>query len=372
MPLWQKYLAALGLLLAMALGGAVFMALWPEALLDSALVPRTAFVVPPPLAPGAYDSEALWLARPGMAAARNAAALVPPGWRDPPAPPLRAAVFFVPGTTSFASNHWNDRLDKRDAPARDRLFLGLMASPFNRGEVWAPLYRQVVGGAFLGQPAAARAAVDAAYADVRAAFDAFLAAQPPDRGIVIAGHDQGALMVLRLLRDRIVGRPLATRLVAAYAIGWPVSRAGVEARLGVPPCAGPSQPGCLASWNSFAEPADPAGLLTSLAPLKLEALAPPFVCTNPLTGGAATEAPATANLGTLLPDPAKGEDAVQPARVAARCDAQGWLLIGKPIQLGSFVQPGNNYGTYDIPLFWANLRADVARREAGWYGRRHD
>jgi hypothetical protein len=27
-----------------------------------------------------------------------------------------------------------------------------------------------------------------------------------------------------------------------------------------------------------------------------------------------------------------------------------------------FILPGNNFHVYDIPLFWANLRADVERR----------
>ena len=55
------------------------------------------------------------------------------------------------------------------------------------------------------------------------------------------------------------------------------------------------------------------------------------------------------------------------AFVPARCNAQGLLIIGKPLDLGGYVLPGNNYTAYDIPLFWANLRADVARREAAWY-----
>ena len=33
-----------------------------------------------------------------------------------------------------------------------------------------------------------------------------------------------------------------------------------------------------------------------------------------------------------------------------------------PPSLGSYVLPGNNYHVYDYPLFWANVRADVARR----------
>ena len=52
--------------------------------------------------------------------------------------------------------------------------------------------------------------------------------------------------------------------------------------------------------------------------------------------------------------------------VPARCGKDGFLLIGEPPELGPYVLPGNNYHVYDIPLFWANLRADVARRVAAW------
>jgi hypothetical protein len=30
------------------------------------------------------------------------------------------------------------------------------------------------------------------------------------------------------------------------------------------------------------------------------------------------------------------------------------------------VLPGNNYHVYDIPMFWMNLRRDVATRLAAW------
>ena len=51
----------------------------------------------------------------------------------------------------------------------------------------------------------------------------------------------------------------------------------------------------------------------------------------------------------------------------ARCDpTTGLLMIGDPPDLGPGVLPGNNYHVYDIPLFWANLKADVTRRLAAW------
>jgi len=55
-----------------------------------------------------------------------------------------------------------------------------------------------------------------------------------------------------------------------------------------------------------------------------------------------------------------------PATVPARCAASGFLLVGPPPVMGPYVLPGNNYHVYDMPLFWANLRADVAARVAAW------
>ncbi len=41
-------------------------------------------------------------------------------------------------------------------------------------------------------------------------------------------------------------------------------------------------------------------------------------------------------------------------------------MIGTPPDLGSYVLPGNNYHVYDYSLFWANVRADAARRLAAF------
>lgn len=374
MRIWRTYLAALALLLGMGALGIAVMTIWPGALIASALVPRAAFVAPPPLTAADYAGETRWFARPRLSRAADPVRSIPRDWHEPPAQRPRAAVFLVLGTTSFDSDHWNDQIERRDATARDALALRLNASAFNRSDIWAPIYRQAVRGAFLGPPAQGRAAIDVAYADVRAAFDAFVAELPADRPIVLVGHDQGALLVLRLLRDRVAHRPLATRMVAVYAIGWPVMRERLEARLGVSPCTSPDQAGCLMSWNSFARPADPDDVRAMLARLPFDPALPerpPFVCTNPLTGGGAPAAPAGANLGTLVPDASGGAGAIRVATIAARCVPQGWLMVDTPPWPGNFVERGNDYGAYDITLFWANVRADVARRETAWYARQH-
>jgi hypothetical protein len=227
-------------------------------------------------------------------------------------------------------------------------------------------------GAFLTDKPEGQEAIAAAYADVRDAFAFFVDSIDADTPIVLAGHSQGALHLLRLLREEVKDTPLADRLVAAYAIGWPISVEHDLPALGFAACATPAQTGCLISWSSFAEPADPSSLMNTYG----ESIGfdgqprgdSQILCTNPLLGTFGGSAPASANLGTLVPDDTISNGQLVPGAVPARCDERGLLLIGDPPELGSYVLPGNNYHVYDIPLFWANTQADVARRVSAMSG----
>jgi predicted esterase len=160
--------------------------------------------------------------------------------------PGEAAVFFVHSTTFLGRDHWNAPLDDIDSRRRADLLVAATASAFNdAGPVWVPHYRQAALGAFLTHGPARDQAIDLAYADIRAAFSAFLAALPADQPIILAGHSQGALYVARLLRDRVRATPLARRLVAAYVIGWPVSARRGPRRWACPPAPPPIRPDAL-------------------------------------------------------------------------------------------------------------------------------
>ncbi|MBA4051131.1 MAG: hypothetical protein C0472_04470, partial [Erythrobacter sp.] len=140
--------------------------------------------------------------------------------------------------------------------------------------------------------------------------------------------------------------------------------------MSTPACTAAEQTGCVLSWSSFAEPADPSLVLEAYeATPALDGKLPgsePMLCTNPLTGLVGGAAPASANLGSLVPEDSMENGTLQPALVPARCDKRGLLLIGAPPEMGSYVLPGNNYHVYDLPLFWANTKADVARRVYAW------
>jgi hypothetical protein len=367
----RKFLYLVAAAVVLLLVGLFALRLADNSLTKLAFVPSGAFVEQDALAANAYADRKMWLSRPGMDAARDPVKWQPQGDQPAPVDAPRFAVFFVHPTSYLERVRWNAPLDDAQSRVRAELFLRGMASPFARAtEVWAPRYRQATFGAFLTDKPEAARAIDLAYGDVALAFDQFVREVGPDTPIVLAGHSQGARHVLRLLHERVAGTPLQERIAMVYAIGWPISLQHDLPALGLPACERPGQGGCIVSWSSFAEPAEPESWFEVYRQSRGFDGQPrgdsPILCVNPISGVAGGAAPAEANFGTLKPDADLSSGELVAGAIPARCDARGLLLIGDPPQLGPYVLPGNNYHVYDIPLFWANLRADVRRRVEAW------
>jgi len=364
----RKFLYIVATLIVLVIAGAVAYRMFGNDLLRRALVPSVAFRTEPTIPSLLYADKTMWFARPGLT--NTPVDWLPPGVQ--PTPPGQAEIFFIHPTSFVGTDRWNAVLDDAETNDRARIFLRGQASAFTAaGRVWAPRYRQATFGAFLTSENAADQALDLAYHDIESAFDRFVGEVDPNRPIILGGHSQGALHLTRLLREKIAGTPLARRIVAAYVVGWPVSKVTDMVTLGLPECTTADQAGCLLSWQSFAEPADPTLILERYdastgfdgRPRANTAM----VCTNPLTGTADAQAPAAANLGTLIPDKSLQNATMTPGLVPAACGPRGFLSIGdNPPDLGPYVLPGNNWHVYDYSLFWANIRADALRRLATW------
>jgi hypothetical protein len=364
----RKFLYVIAALIILVLGAGITWQIWGQRLVARAMVPTVAFKAEPPQPQTAYADPRMWYSRPPNSE-NDPALWAPPGYTPNPKP--KAALFFIHPTSFLDRDAWNMPLDNAEANERARLFVRGEASAWNDvAEVWAPKYRQATFGAFLTTEEDARKALDLAYSDVALAFDEFVRQVPKNQPIFLAGHSQGALHLTRLLRERVAGTPLAKRVVAAYVVGWPISLQTDLAALGLPACVSPDQAGCILSWQSFAEPADPRLIIDTYdattgfngQPRKDT----PFLCTNPLTGTQDGEAAAGANLGTLFPSADFATAEIKPGLVPARCAGRGILLIGEGPKLGPYVLPGNNYHVFDLSLFWANIRADAARRLAAF------
>ena len=287
----RKFLYFIAVCIVLVILGAIALSIWSREATEIAFVPRGEFVEQELFAENAYQDPNMWYSRPGLGTNdpsryQPAIAETAPDPADqdpsPQAPaaeqsldagnPLQTtgtvtgeaadpqtlpefAVFFVPPTSYIqAGGDWNSKIDDATTNNRARIFLQGLASPFNRAdELWAPKYRQAAAGAFLTDKPEAEQAIDAAYGDVEQAFDYFLESVDKDRPIILAGHSQGSLHLLRLLRERIKGRPVEKRIAAVYAVGWPISLDHDLPVLPLAACERANESGCILSWSSFAD-----------------------------------------------------------------------------------------------------------------------
>lgn len=355
-----------GLIVLAVIGAVAYKAFEPQ-LWRMAFVPTGTFATDSRDAPLDYTTLASWSAHPKLP--KNPAMQAPDGYQAAPFPAID--VFYVSPATYLDKKHWNAPLGDVEANTLQNVMLRHQATPFNAvGAVWSPRYRQAAFGAFMAGNISGMQAVNLAYADVLAAFDAFQAQRDAKRPFMLVGHSQGAVHLLRVLKDRVAGRPARQAMVAAYIIGWPVSVEADLAPLGLDVCQTPSATGCVISWQSFGSDADLKATARQFALVPTLSGKPRMgthqVCINPVGYWASADAAdKKRNLGAL-PFAAldKPMAALVPQLVGARCDSSGFLVLqpapGDPFQERKM--PGENYHVYDINLFWANTRANAEIR----------
>ncbi len=363
----QRFLGFVFLLTLLIVAGAFAIFQWGGDILLKESIPKGHFEAGSAGSRPDYRRMENWLSRPGDADD-------PSQWRPSgiaATPPKGAAIFYIHPTTYLQRDRWNAPLEAGgDAELRTHLFVQSQASAFNNaGQIWAPRYRQAAYGAFLLNSKDADAALDFAYQDVVAAFNEFVK-QAGDRPIILAGHSQGALHLERLLREKVANKPIAKRIVAAYVVGWPISRVSDLSSLGLPACVLPEQSGCILSWMTFGDPPNSDFIFHAWEKTTgfngAKRREEDTLCVNPVSGVENGAADPRDNPGTLIPSVDMRDATLQPGIVGAHCDRGLLILSGIPSRLGSFVLPGNNYHVYDYALFWGAVRRDADRRLHAW------
>jgi len=315
--------------------------------------------------PPDYANPSSWAALPGKA---SRAAAVPP---KSDAVDARAGVaadaFFVHPTTYFWRAHWNAPIDGWLTRKITAATLAGQASAFNgAARIYAPYYRQMTLSGFR-DAGVCDFALALAYEDVRRAFLHYLEAWSDGRPLILVGHSQGSRHVLRILDEFFRDGPLRRRLVAAFAVGARVSGGAHErGEAAIPICESREQTGCLISWSTFAEGADPSLHGAAGEPSGREP-----VCVNPLSWRRdEIRAPASANLGSIAVPGLGGPGAPYPGLTGARC-ADGLLWID-PISHRRFrrFHPDGDWHAYDYALFYMNVRENVKRRVDAFLGER--
>lgn len=321
------------------------------------LKPSREFAAYRPAASPDYAQDTMWAALPTR---RDAADAVPAGsgLRDAQAT-AAADVFFVHPTTFYWRSSWNaDPTRSRLNRYTDHTTIRLQASVFNAaGRVYAPRYRQATLYSFFDeQTRNGQAALDFAYADVRAAFQYYLAHYNHGRPLIIAGHSQGTYHATRLLHEFFDADPkLRRQLVAAYLVGYQVKP---DEYTTIRPCADSLATGCFVSWNAVARGHD----------------YPPFhglAVTNPLTWTLDTvRAPARLNRGGVGLRFQQINPHVTDAQIH---DGLLWVTPPRPRGYPRFLLPGrpelrHSFHIADYALFYVNVRENARARVRAWQG----
>ena len=242
-------------------------------------------------------------------------------------------VFFLHPTTLTGYHHddrrWNgDIYDERLNIKTDSAPILFQGSIFNGvGRVYAPRYRQAHLNVFFGEDKASNMqALQIAHADALAAFDYYLKHWNKGRPFILAGHSQGGLHTLAILRERIENTPLEQQLVVAYVVGWPVKTTDLKK---IQPCETPDQLDCYCTWRTWERKKG-----------KKKGIDDTYVCTNPLTWSTkeGVYAPKIRNKGGVV----RPFCAIYPGITDAEV-YNGLLLADRPKFQGSMLFLKKNY-----------------------------
>lgn len=161
-------------------------------------------------------------------------------------------VFYVYPTLilSEKDERWNVPIeDEKQRENVIRSAVRFQASAWaNAGELYVPYYRQAHIRSYYNLENGGRNALLLAYSDVKAAFQYYLENYNKGKGIILAGHSQGATHLSLLLKDFFDGKPLQDQLIAAYLPG--IGLANEEFKT-IKLMTTSSQIGGFVTWNTF-------------------------------------------------------------------------------------------------------------------------
>ena len=230
--------------------------------------------------------------------------------------------------------------------------------------VFAPYYRQA-GMRYAGEVAAKTGNIDAAllgkpYDDIVAALDYYFENYNEGRPFIIAGHSQGSSMTLLVLKKYFKEHPdYYKRMVAAYAIGFSVTKDYLAANPHLKFATGERDTGVIISWNT-------EGRQNVEENAKNAVVLPGAISINPLNWKLdETYAPASKNLGSLVGDEKTGMGKIGDIGADAKINLARGVIVtnakADPVPMPEFFGPASFHDN-DYTFYYNNIRDNVAKR----------
>ena len=296
-------------------------------------------------------------------------------WYQIPEITREVDTFFVYPTEYLASNEGDpdyaalDNSEMRDGVENvDHRF---MASVYEDStNVFIPYYRQagmrVMFDSWKKTGDVRNALKDASpYADITAALDYYFENYNNGRPFILASHSQGSAICTLVLENYFTDHPdYYERMVAAYLIGFSVTKDELEANPHLKFAAGESDTGVIVSWNTEGpknvEEKSPNAVVM-----------PNAISINPLNWKLDdTYAPASMNLGSLVLDEKTDETKISdigadaqviPERGVVMTNAQHEPMTGVTEVFGP-----QSFHNGDYTFYYNNIKENVAKRIAAY------
>jgi hypothetical protein len=244
----------------------------------------------------------------------------------------------------------NDESAKERAKNASFKFAGVFRESAN---VYAPYYRQAGGYMLSANESDKGKALGVSTGDIKDAFNYYLTNFNNGKPFIIAGHSQGAMVLLNIMKDLFLSDPVREKLVAAYLIGWTVTKEDLNNYPFLKIAKTPEETGVIITYNTVADGfQDKTPTILSGA-----------VVVNPLTWTTSEEiAPATLNKGAVFFDKDLHETII-PNYISAQIKNGGLVVprIANEDQLEMPFGPGV-YHNYDYLFFFENIRENVKER----------
>ena len=208
------------------------------------------------------------------------------------------------------------------------------------------------------------------YDDITAALDYYFEHYNGGRPFILAGHSQGSCMSKYVLKHYFKDHPeYYKRMVAAYIIGYSVTKDDLEAYPYLKFANGETDTGVIISWNT-------EGPKNSEQNAKTAVLLPNAICINPLNWKRdETYAPASENLGSLMQNAETGEPEIGDAGADAQINLNRGVVVtnakAAPMDEASakvayeFFGPDGRHGD-DYTLYYNNIKDNVNKRVAAY------
>ncbi len=265
-------------------------------------------------------------------------------------------VFYVYPTIYADNNPTNMDIANELLRARAHHLLTAQASIYSQSaNLFAPFYRQA---SFVTLDPENDPFYEPSFRigadDVSRAFDYYLGHLNSNRPFILAGHSQGSLVLLDLMRRRFWDKTLQHRLVAAYLIGYSVTQEDLRTFPWLKAAQRIDDTGVIISFNTEAPGATGSPVLR-----------PGAICINPLNWKTDdSPADATFNAGAVFFDDTK--DAIVreiPSYTGAQINTTTGALMTTPpdhLPFGSF--PTGVYHKYDYAFWYRNIQDNVKKR----------